>query len=309
MSDSLITFLVNTPIVIPLAGAATAVIITALIGLLVWGLLLMCWPDFRLVVLSSGGGGGKQRNNTATLVIVTFPGIASFFAGTVALFTNTVEDLVNSLAQLLSGDIVRFAALLVLGVLAGYTIQNHDVVAKQLTLFQTRNLNDILDWGKEILNLLRFGAGAVWPGFVNVPWFFLHGLAHVALHVVRDCLLESEPWAIVTDVVVDLATAIKEWFLAWKVWLDAGDLIHGRPDFVPAYTALGDVPGALGGIVNCTCTYIGTPFQKLLDVTQDPTFAAALDCGTNAFVRLFQEIFLSIDQVRTRASPRPPPSS
>ncbi len=273
MADSLIDVLVSTPVIVPLSGAMAMIIMSALVGALVWGILLAAWPEFRRVELSSGsgggggkggGGGGGGRSNTEMLIVYTFPGIATFFGSTVALFSSTVDDVVNSLAQVLSGDIISKLFLLALAVVAGYTIQNHDIVAQQLVTFQACTVNDYLDWGKEIVNLGRFGAGTLWPGFVNVPMFFLHGLLHVALHVVRDCVLESNPWQIVLDVFTGLYTFLREFFIAWGDWLDMDRLLTERVELIPAFTALGNVPAAFGAVLNCTCQVWHRPSPPLL---------------------------------------------
>ncbi len=292
MSDLATLFFLNVPTVLPLVAAAMAICLATVLGILVLVIRVIASKSFRQVTIN---GGGETGRSPATMIfLVSVPGFGSFFGDSFALVVTGIDDLANSVGQLLSGDIFRLVAAVVLAVFAGYVLRHHDVAAQQWAIFHTCTFNDIVDWVKEILNLVRFGAGTVWPGSVNPFMFFTHGLLHIVIRVVRDCTLENEPWTVITNVFVHLGTAIREFFSALGDFFAAGDLLHGRPDFVPAFTALGDVPSGTGEILNCTCAYLGGPIESLLEVTQDPTFARTLDCAANAVIRAVQEVWAKI---------------
>ena len=141
-------FLLDTPLLLAFLGILVAFFFSALLTLLLYAILLAAWDEFRTTQF--GGASGKEYHNTATVLLVTFPGLNTFVGDSLVLIKTSVTDLINAVSQLFSADALRLAALVALGIGAGYAITNDAAVKQQFVVFQTCTMNDLLDWGKEV---------------------------------------------------------------------------------------------------------------------------------------------------------------
>jgi hypothetical protein len=283
-ANAAVVVFLNTEGQAALLGLGIAFIMLFVGAALSWLLLVAFYPGFGDAVAFTLASDNNE-NESKTLFIVWLPAI-SYLLGAVSTFSQADKNLIDSLRNLLTSDLIRFLVLLLIGLFIGAVwLPFHNVVIRETGELYTCTVYPVIGLVLEFAN-----AGTLIAAVLSPIWNLLYGPWHVILgktlilRVLIDCQISQggqNTFQTVLAIAETFAQGVLQIVFAITDWLANPDRFTSPVFFAPGLTTLLSIFNIVAGLFDCVCEYLSAYWVQFFLVPQSVSVVNALDCLFN----------------------------